>query len=70
MNQASLFLILFLLPVLAGSGRPPASECPRRFLGTWEYRQRAGDSFDPEGERVELTCRRDSLRGIYFGLER
>jgi len=46
------------------------SACDSRFLGSWEYRQAAGAGFDAEGERLELSCRGDSLRGLYFGLER
>jgi hypothetical protein len=44
--------------------------CPDRFLGNWKYRQAAGDGYDAEGERLELSCSGGSLRGLYFGLER
>jgi hypothetical protein len=63
------------LLALALWGCPPRSStssgsCPSRVLGAWEYRQAAGDGYDREGERLELTCKDDSLRGLYFGLER
>jgi len=47
-----------------------SAPCDRRYLGSWEYRQAAGAGFDPEGERLQLSCREGSLRGLYFGLER
>ena len=40
------------------------------FLGTWEYRQRAGKGYDSEGERIELRSTGGALTGAYFGLER
>jgi hypothetical protein len=55
---------------LAGMSAPSSGACPGRFLGAWEYRQRAGQEYDEEGERIELTCVGGSLRGLYFGLER
>lgn len=60
-----------LVPLLLASGSSkPDRNCPKLYLGGWEYRQRAGDSYDLEGERIELTCVGGSLRGLYFGLER
>jgi hypothetical protein len=50
--------------------RSPSADCPGRWLGTWEYRQKAGDGYDNEGERLELSCTGSSLQGIYYGLER
>jgi hypothetical protein len=50
--------------------RAPDAECPGQWLGTWEYRQRAGDGYDNEGERLELSCTGGSLQGLYSGLER
>jgi hypothetical protein len=47
-----------------------ATTCPGPWLGTWEYRQRAGDSHDPEGERIHLHCTGGALQGLYSGLER
>jgi hypothetical protein len=49
--------------------RAPHADCPEG-LGTWEYRQRAGDGYDNEGERLELSCIGGSLQGLYSGLER
>lgn len=50
----------------------PASPgpCDSRYVGMWEYRQAAGAGFDPEGERLEFTCKNASMQGLYFGLER
>lgn len=48
----------------------PAADCQRRFLGAWEYRQAAGDGYDKEGEKLQLSCGAGSIRGLYFGLER
>jgi hypothetical protein len=39
-------------------------------LGAWEYRQRAGDGYDAEGEKLQLSCRDKVLQGLYYGLER
>jgi hypothetical protein len=50
--------------------RVDAPSCPAVWLGKWEYRQKAGDSYDDEGERLELNCRAGSLSGLYSGLER
>lgn len=55
---------------LAGMFASSSGACPGRFLGAWEYRQRAGQQYDKEGERIELACVGGSLRGLYFGLER
>jgi hypothetical protein len=46
------------------------ADCPKYWLGTWEYRQRAGDGYDNEGERLELSCKSGALQGLYYGLER
>jgi hypothetical protein len=56
--------------VLNWGFRPPDANCPAHWLGTWEYRQRAGDGYDEEGERLELSCPGGSLQGLYYGLER
>jgi hypothetical protein len=42
----------------------------KAFPGTWEYRQRAGEGYDAEGERIELLSNGTTLAGLYFGLER
>ena len=55
---------------VAGMSAPSSGACPGRFLGDWEYRQRAGQEYDKEGERIKLTCVGGSLRALYFGLER
>jgi len=55
---------------LTGAFASPEADCQSRFLGAWEYRQRAGDGYDNEGERIELTCGGGSMQGLYFGLER
>jgi hypothetical protein len=47
-----------------------SADCPERLLGSWEYRQSAGDRYDDEGERLELSCTGGSLQGLYSGLER
>jgi hypothetical protein len=62
-------LVCAMLGAAPACGAPPA-ECPPAFLGSWEYRQRAGPGYDAEGERIELACSGGSLRGRYFGLER
>jgi hypothetical protein len=48
----------------------PGADCPAHLLGTWEYRQRAGDGYDNEGERLQLSCQGGALQGFYHGLER
>ena len=70
MNTAFSFLGILVLAGLVVGGQSPSSSCPRQLLGTWEYRQAAGDGFDAEGERLELRCGSHALRGLYFGLER
>lgn len=55
---------------LTGAFASPGGDCPGRLLGAWEYRQRAGEGYDLEGERIELSCVGGSVRGLYFGLER
>jgi hypothetical protein len=60
------FVLLFLTGLLAA--REP--DCQRPLLGAWEYRQRAGEGYDEEGERLELSCNIGSVHGLYFGLER
>ena len=63
---------MILVAILAAGAvvTSPRAACDPRFLGVWEYRQAAGAGFDAEGERLELTCRDGTLRGLYFGLER
>lgn len=70
MNTAFSFLGILVLAGLVVRGQSPVSDCPRQFLGVWEYRQAAGDGFDAEGERLELSCEGQTLRGVYHGLER
>jgi hypothetical protein len=60
----------FVLLSLTAGFAPPQADCQSRFLGAWEYRQRAGDGYDKEGERIELSCGGGSMQGLYFGLER
>jgi hypothetical protein len=67
-HPASLCLVALIC--LTGDLVPPAADCPRRLLGVWEYRQKAGQGYDDQGERLELSCRGDSIQGLYFGLER
>lgn len=59
-----------VLLCLTGALAAPAAECPRRLLGIWEYRQKAGQGYDDQGEKLKLSCRSDSIQGLYFGLER
>jgi hypothetical protein len=59
-----------VLVSLTGAFVAPEADCQSRFLGAWEYRQRAGDGYDKEGERLELSCTGGSMQGLYFGLER
>ena len=67
----SAVLAIGLVPfILASDYTQPGTDCPGKYLGIWEYRQRAGGGYDLEGERIELTCVGGSLRGLYFGLER
>ena len=71
-RDANQLLSLFCL--LALSGLAPGIEalpsgCPTGLVGVWEYRFPKQDQFNAEGERLELTCSRNSLRGIYAGLE-
>ena len=61
--------LAFLLALPTGLISRPAS-CPSPLLGAWEYRQRAGDSYDAEGERLQLSCGDKILKGLYYGLER
>ena len=70
MNTAFSFLGILVLAGLVVGGQSPTPECPRQFLGNWEYRQAAGHGFDAEGERLELSCNGQTLRGLYHGLER
>lgn len=65
-SGAALIALLSLSGVLASA----QSDCPKRLVGTWEYRQAAGDRYDDQGERIELRCSGHSLQGLYFGLER
>jgi hypothetical protein len=60
----------FVLLFLTGAFASPEADCQSLFLGAWEYRQRAGDGYDKEGERIELSCRAGFMEGLYFGLER
>lgn len=60
----------FVLLSLTAAFAPPQADCQSRLLGAWGYRQRAGDGYDSEGERIELTCGGGSMQGLYFGLER
>jgi len=59
-----------ILLFLTGGFAAREADCQRGLLGAWEYRQRAGEGYDTEGERLELSCIRGSLHGLYFGLER
>lgn len=64
-------LAIGLVPLfLTSSFSPSERDCPSQYLGVWEYRQQAGEGYDPEGERLELSCVGGSMRGLYFGLER
>ena len=60
------------LPWLATLACPAPSHegCDPRYLGTWEYRQRAGLGFDAEGERLVISCDSGPPQGRYYGLER
>lgn len=64
----------YTLPAILGLLLPPANhagaDCSAALLGTWEYRQKAGEGYDAEGERLILACAEGTLRGVYFGLER
>lgn len=69
MKRSGLMLFLaasFLLTPLFAS----AADDTKAFLGTWEYRQRAGDGYDAEGERLEFRSNGTDLTGLYLGLER
>lgn len=70
MNTAFSFLGILVLAGLVVGGQAPARGCPHQILGAWEYRQAAGDGFDAEGERLDLSCGDRVLRGWYHGLER
>jgi len=63
------YTLAFLLVLPTGLPSRSAS-CPPPLLGAWEYRQRAGDSYDAEGERLQLSCSDKILTGLYYGLER
>ena len=56
---------ILLIPLFASAG-----DDANAFLGTWEYRQRAGAGYDAEGERIELLSNGAAVIGLYFGLER
>jgi hypothetical protein len=49
--KGSSYLVVLLC--LTGAFIPPSAECPKQFLGAWEYRQKAGEGYDEEGERLE-----------------
>jgi hypothetical protein len=70
MNTVFSFLGILVLAGLVVGGQSPTDDCPSQILGAWEYRQAAGDGYDAEGERLELSCTRNSLRALYHGLER
>ena len=70
MNTAFSFLGILVLAGLVVGGQSPSHQCPRQLLGSWEYRQASGGGSDAEGERLELSCSGDTLRGLYHGLER
>ncbi len=60
-----LFACLLSAPVChAGTDHEKA------LVGTWEYRQAAGKSFDREGEILQITRNAGLLQGFWFGLER
>ena len=42
----------------------------QNLIGTWEYRQGAGKTFDDEGEIINFTESKGHIKGVYFGLER
>ncbi|HAS53635.1 MAG: hypothetical protein A2X56_12175 [Nitrospirae bacterium GWC2_57_13] len=42
----------------------------KALIGTWEYRQAAGESFDNEGEILQIARNNGLLHCVYFGLER
>jgi hypothetical protein len=69
MNTVFSFLGIMVLAGMVVGGQTRHG-CPRQLLGAWEYRQAAGDGFDAEGERLELSCSGNTLRGVYHGLER
>ncbi len=61
-------LVLLFSPI--GSAAGAENDAQGRVLGTWEYRQAAGSGYDREGERLEFSWKDQSIRGVYFGLER
>jgi hypothetical protein len=67
---AAWLMCLGALLSLSAARSADETPCLTRFTGVWEYRQAAGESVDSEGERLELTCSRKGLRGVYYGLER
>jgi hypothetical protein len=48
--KQSPYAYLVVLLCLTGAFIPPPADCPKRFLGAWEYRQKAGEGYDEEGE--------------------
>jgi hypothetical protein len=63
-----LLLLLALLAVAPGLEASPI-DCPSSLVGRWDYRFAKQDQFNAEGEQLELSCNRNTLRGIYAGLE-
>jgi hypothetical protein len=67
--QENTMPLIFLL-ALPTAWTSPSPDCPPPLMGAWEYRQRAGDGYDAEGERLQLSCSDKVLKGLYYGLER
>lgn len=70
MKRSALALLVSNL-FLTGGVALSQTDQEKPFLGTWEYRQAAGENaYDQEGEKLILLPGPGHLRGLYFGLER
>lgn len=59
---------LFVIPCFCNAG-----DQWDLFIGMWEYRQpnsAAESGYDPEGERIEIRRTDQSIKAVYFGVER
>ena len=69
LNQLLSLRHLLAVSAFAPGIDTPAIRCPPGLVGVWNYRFPKQDQFNAEGEQLKLTCSRNSLRGIYAGLE-
>lgn len=68
MNLTTALLSVALLQVSTACAEPLSSV--ENLVGTWEYRQPAGQTYDDEGEIIKFAEVNGRAKGTYFGLER